>query len=352
MRIILCAVIALLPQLGTAKPKEVSEIVKLGGKTTELHRGFYENGNRWYVHYWRKDQKVGTHQDFNEQGKLVSEVRYKADAPHGKFTTWHDGGAVKTRGRYRDGGLDGLFEAFYPDAKPKTRRTLKKTLPHGDYLAWHPNGQKRREGRFKKGAATGVWTEWNAKGEVIRTLTFKRGVNQLTAIAPPKEGPLATPDFGLAFVSGSPLEGYDFHLRVGPTGRARHMSLERVPRRAKKTAYGLRRGEIYYETRSKAVDFQLTPADFLALRKMVAKVNPWTLQTSYVDPKIEDGSQWHVRVRAHGNLKQIDCSNRFPKELGRLKSWLEVTLLPRYAMALLAAKRSKDTSQMRRFELE
>lgn len=53
-----------------------------------------------------------------------------------------------------------------------------------------------------------------------------------------KEGFLVIFDFGLVFVSGSLLEGYDFYLWVGLMGRVRYMILECVFCCVKKMVYG------------------------------------------------------------------------------------------------------------------
>lgn len=64
------------------------------------------------------------------------------------------------------------------------------------------------------------------------------------------------------------------------------------------------------------VDFELTEAEYEALRTMLQEVG-FTGLAAHFSPKdtVYDGSWWDMYVRIDGRLKHVSCSNAFPEEI-------------------------------------
>lgn len=335
-----------------AERREVEDTVTLNGKKTQRWRGFHSNGTPWYVHYWRGGKKVGVHVDFFEDGGRRSEVTYRGDILNGPFKTWHPTGKLAAQGIHRDGAKDGLYEAFHLDGEPAERRTYADTLPDGPYLAWHPNGSKRFEGAFAKGIPVGAWQHWSPEGRLIAERRFEAGA-LVEAPGPIRAtgGLLDAPDFALFLVTGSALEGYDFQVWLHPNGAVDLLTLRHVPRVAKETTEGLKKGTFYSDTRGWHARIRLTDADQIALANQLQRLGPFELPPKVINPNVHDGTQWHFGIRAAGKAHRVDCSNDFPPALKRFGGWLRERLLSDdYAFERLTARPDAERTWRRTFD--
>lgn len=334
------------------KAREVEDTVTLNGKATQRWRGFHANGKRWYVHYWRKGKKVGTHLNYDGEGRKSASVTWRRDVRHGPFTTWHPNGQIATKGQHRDGAEHGIIETFNADGTRIERRAWADTLPTGPYRAWHDNGKPRIEGQFEAGLPVGTWKRFGADGTRIAEQRFEAG--QPVAIPGPARtagGLPDAPDFGLFLITGGAHEGYDFQVWIHPDGVVDLLRLRHVPRVAKATTKGLRKGTFYYDTRGLHRRLRLTDADFVALSNQLQRLGPFDLPEKVINKNVHDGTQWHFGIRAHGKTHRVYCSNDFPPALKRFGKWLRERLMSEdYAFERLTARPDPERTWRRQFD--
>jgi hypothetical protein len=63
------------------------------------------------------------------------------------------------------------------------------------------------------------------------------------------------------------------------------------------------------------------------LRAELNDVRYFSLQKSYRDPNVDDGTQWFVKVRVGNNKKGVYCDNAFPPEIVRLSEFVHREIL-------------------------
>lgn len=337
-----------------AKRREVEDTITIKGKKTQRWRGFHENGKPWYVHHWRRGKKVGEHFDYYPSGQMRSYVNYRRDILNGAFREWHPNGKMSRIGHYRDGALQGMLKTFHPNGFPSEQRLYDDTLPHGRLEAWHANTRKRFDGVFAKGQPSGVWRHWSADGKAAIERHFKDGVWLEPAAPERKVGGLPDAhDFGLFLVTGSAHEGYDFQVWIHPNGVVDLLWLTHVPRVAKKSSNGMKKGTYYHGTRAWHARLWLTDADWIALSKQLQRLGPFDLPPKVINPNVYDGTQWHFGVRAEGKTHRVYCSNDFPPALKRFGKWLRTRLESEdYAFERLTARVDEKRTWRREFGFE
>jgi hypothetical protein len=162
-------------------------------------------------------------------------------------------------------------------------------------------------------------------------------------VTPPDyAGPLGAADFALILAQGSDWCGYDV-LRVSAAGRcecnfffaARQVSTFSDPRGR------LRPGDTYRTQVWRRAEFRLTTQEQRALRDALEAAAFFSLQDRYDDPRIMDGTQWVIGVRA-GQEKRITCSNSFPEPLRQLSRAVREQVMMPHKMELLTASRIKE----------
>ena len=90
---------------------------------------------------------------------------------------YDDGLTLMKRGRYVNGKMHGQWSFLMPDATSPWTAEYEhgEGLRNGFEITYHENGKKSSEGLFKNGSKAGVWTEWDDKGDVTKTDTYKNG---------------------------------------------------------------------------------------------------------------------------------------------------------------------------------
>jgi hypothetical protein len=71
----------------------------------------------------------------------------------------------------------------------------------------------------------------------------------------------------------------------------------------------------------------LEKGEFALLAAELKKIGVGKWQPRYVDPKIEDGTQWQVTVKSKDLNCDVHGSNSYPKGFGALKTYISKTLL-------------------------
>lgn len=86
-----------------------------------------------------------------------------------------------------------------------------------------------------------------------------------------------------------------------------------------------------------ALETHATAAEVASVRRALARARFFSLDPSYVEPGVEDGSQLILRVRAGGRTHRVSCDNRFPEEVRAIEAAVGALLTPAREAALSAA---------------
>jgi hypothetical protein len=126
-----------------------------------------------------------------------------------------------------------------------------------------------------------------------------------------------------------------------------------VPRVAKVSREGLRKGTFYLDSRALRSRLRLTDADWTALKAQLVALDAWNLPEKTVNRNVIDGSQWYFGIRANGRSHRAYFDNRFSPEIKALRKWLSTRLLSDdYAFDLLTAHPDEKRTWRRQFDFE
>jgi hypothetical protein len=330
-----------------ASKREVEKSVTIKGIVYEYWQGWYSNGKPWYEQYWRNGKKALTHKNYFEGGGLQSITTYKKGYLHGPMTNFYKSGKKSVVSNYIEEALEGSRVEYFESGKIKQQSTYKNGLYNGAYKEFYENGKLKSEGFFANGIPKGAFMAFDAKGSATPSSNIVEGRTQLPH---PKN---VGKKLFFHFSMGSHLEGFDFNLKVWPDGRARFVKMTHISKRAKKTdkTSGLEVDQIYYDSYDQISDFQLRPKDLKALTAKLMDLNVFGLNHTYSDPFIEDGSQWEFKVSLDGKKKSVFCSNKFPSELKKLRTFLEEIILSQYSLELIASRTINNTDASRNNKL-
>ncbi|MCA9672241.1 MAG: hypothetical protein KC503_41895 [Myxococcales bacterium] len=348
--LLLVPLVMLLTPAHAAKSRETERPVTIDGMRCKLWHGFWANGKRWYVHTWCRDKKHGLLVDYNKQGVKVAAVRWKLGYRHGKFERWHANGKLAAVGRYRLAQLIGRLRGYWPNGKRRLDAHYDRDgALDGPYHTFHQSGRPHVSGGYKHGVPEGQWLEHDDGGRIVRRARLSAGA--LASLAP---GPASAPkmagaygskDFALLMAWGSGLHGYDV-LRIDARGRAVMTFQRRQLRVNRGQLKGVGRGEVYIRVRAARYTFYLDRKQQRDLRQLLAREKAHAIAPRHVDANVEDGTQWHFKLRLGGTTRRVYCSNQFPPALRRISQYLRGKVLePRVFEKLLAIKAASNAAR-------
>ena len=111
--------------------------------------------------------------------------RYDRDGKkHGYWKTFYEDWTLHTECYYKHGLRDGFYKEY--DEKGNLKKITKfvndvEQLLESDQKPlvvqheYYPNGKVKREASFRDGKREGVWREFDEKGNVINSQTYKKG---------------------------------------------------------------------------------------------------------------------------------------------------------------------------------
>jgi antitoxin component YwqK of YwqJK toxin-antitoxin module len=76
---------------------------------------------------------------------------------------------------YKFGLLAGPYKTFFKNGTPATSGEYRNNRLTGLFTAYHPNGKVSEQGEYVANKRHNEWKEYNAVGELIKTVTYKAG---------------------------------------------------------------------------------------------------------------------------------------------------------------------------------
>jgi antitoxin component YwqK of YwqJK toxin-antitoxin module len=114
---------------------------------------------------------------------LITKGHYKDSLKEGRWLQYHNNGMLKNETNYKNGLLVGQQKHYNNNGQLNYKNTLieltekGKTLSvkHGPYIAYHNNGNLSAEGNYEYDKKSGLWREYNQNGELYRETFYKNG---------------------------------------------------------------------------------------------------------------------------------------------------------------------------------
>ncbi len=116
----------------------------------------------------------GKYEELTPRGKQLVEGYYASDRKHGMWREWNDNGVLLSEIRWKRGKLDGAFKK-YVDGKIAVEATYKDGRAEGAYTEYR-DGKPSLSGQFAGDHRSGTWTMFDADGTATLTATYKDGV--------------------------------------------------------------------------------------------------------------------------------------------------------------------------------
>ena len=151
----------------------IKEVTKYkNGKHNGLRKEWYQNGkySKW-LNY--KDGKLdGLWREWFENGTLSSEQSFENGKKNGHSIDFHLNGELLNKCYYYDGIIgDGIFTMYHDDGRKMSEGRYKNGEETGLWKHWYENGTLYKEGRYENGKKIGLWQNWFPNGEKSFTET-------------------------------------------------------------------------------------------------------------------------------------------------------------------------------------
>jgi len=118
---------------------------------------------------------TGTWFNWNDNGQLISKLKYENGELSGKKTCWDNSGKLLSKTEYCNGLRHGLHISWYSNRQKSYEGYYDKDIPDGRHASWHENGQQFEEDIYQNGTNIGVSLRWNEKGCITSIRKFNNG---------------------------------------------------------------------------------------------------------------------------------------------------------------------------------
>ena len=78
------------------------------GKKNGEHQGWWPNGNKKYLYYFKEDQSFGTHKQWHSNGELFTLKNFRTGIEHGEQKSWDKDGELMYKYIYDNGRKYGI----------------------------------------------------------------------------------------------------------------------------------------------------------------------------------------------------------------------------------------------------
>jgi len=78
------------------------------GKKHGKHEGWWPNGNKKYLYYFKQDQSFGMHKQWHSNGELFTLKNFKTGLEHGEQKSWNQNGELMYKYIYNNGRKYGI----------------------------------------------------------------------------------------------------------------------------------------------------------------------------------------------------------------------------------------------------
>jgi len=78
------------------------------GKKNGKHEGWWPNGTKKYLYYFKQDQSFGAHKQWHSNGELYTLKNFKTGLEHGEQKSWNQNGELMYKYIYNNGRKYGI----------------------------------------------------------------------------------------------------------------------------------------------------------------------------------------------------------------------------------------------------
>ncbi len=143
-------------------------------KEVGLWKRYYENGNISSKEYHNATGEPDSIISYNEKGKVIAEMRWKATKKHGIWRDYSSAGVLQKVETFKDGELNGKT-INYSDGKIFIESTFVSGSLEGPWKEYYDDGKPRKTGTYKVGEKHGEWKKFDEEGTVTETEKYVNG---------------------------------------------------------------------------------------------------------------------------------------------------------------------------------
>lgn len=122
------------------------------------------------------DDQIKSLEQYYDNGRLETTLKYKNGKPHGKFTDYHRNGSKSIEGEYDYGHKTGVWTTYVGEKERLySITTYRDGVPNGKSTLYYPNGQIEKEGNYHNDSYDGIWRYYNDEGKLIKEEHYENG---------------------------------------------------------------------------------------------------------------------------------------------------------------------------------
>ncbi|MBM3160480.1 MAG: toxin-antitoxin system YwqK family antitoxin [Bacteroidetes bacterium] len=146
------------------------------GKQDGIQLEFYENSKRAKVVNYRNGLLHGSHQMFDENGRIELNFFYKNGQKHGKWNIFYPDGKEARVEEWSEGLKNGEFKTYDVFGKIISQASYTKNLPEGKHLENYPDGNPKHVTIYQKGKKVEEYTfdKYGVRTEIIALQSKKK----------------------------------------------------------------------------------------------------------------------------------------------------------------------------------
>ncbi|WP_428481018.1 toxin-antitoxin system YwqK family antitoxin, partial [Pseudomonas chlororaphis] len=133
---------------------------------------YHDNGKVAESYNWRQGKRVdGEYLEYDENGKLVGRITYRANLPDGPIISYYPDGKIKDSGQFVAGKKVGPSPSYYPDGTLESTVDYVDNQPVGWQIQYHPNGKVKQKQFNDEHGTQRSYALWNEQG--VQTLQWQ-----------------------------------------------------------------------------------------------------------------------------------------------------------------------------------
>ena len=123
----------------------------------EIKEDYDKQGNLIFQGSFKKEIPIGIHRYFNNNGEVVKSETYDIE------------GNLIAKGVVLQNGLeDGSWVYYYSNGKKRAEGVFRYGIKTGNWTYYYPNGKIQQKGSYTSGKLTGSWEWYYETGELLR----------------------------------------------------------------------------------------------------------------------------------------------------------------------------------------
>lgn len=138
---------------------------------TYVTKEFFENGNLLL----ERILPNGYYKEYYSSGILKVESNYLNYELSGIWKRFYNSGELEWEVMYKEGYKEGFYKQFYKNGNIKLKGINKKNKKEGIEKRFTEDGLLEWEGTYKNGVFSKTWNYFDASGNKVESIKFKRG---------------------------------------------------------------------------------------------------------------------------------------------------------------------------------